>query len=173
VSIEIRALTPADALIFRQLRLEALEREPQSFGESVEEHRAMTLERIASRLRSDTGRQNFVVGAFADGRLIGTAGFLREPEVKRRHKGRIWGVYVDHDWRGKGIGRQLLSELVERARALPGVEQISLTVNAEQTTARRLYASLGFEAIGHERGALKLGETYIDEDHMVLRLVGR
>jgi ribosomal protein S18 acetylase RimI-like enzyme len=168
VPIEIRALTPADAAAFRRLRLEALEGEPQSFGESPAEHQALTLEKVAARLESNS---NFVAGAFADGQLIATAGFFREQSVKRTHKGRIWGVYVDPRWRAKGLGRRLLSSLIERARALPGLEQISLTVNADQAAAKRLYASLGFEIFGHESGALKLGETYVDEDHMVLRLL--
>jgi len=133
----------------------------------------MSVETVAARLQSDSNRHNIVVGAFADGQLVGTAGFFREQAVKRRHKGRIWGVYVDQHWRGKGVGRQLLSELVQQVRAFPGLEQISLTVNAEQTAAKRLYASLGFEVFGHEPGALKLGETYIGEDHMVLRLAAR
>jgi ribosomal protein S18 acetylase RimI-like enzyme len=167
VPIEIRALTQADAPSFRRLRQEALEREPQSFGESPAEHQALTLEKIAARLESDS---NFVVGAFADGELIATAGFFREQAIKRRHNGRIWGVYVDPHWRAKGVGRRLLCNLIERARALPGLEQISLTVNADQPAAKRLYLSLGFEIFGHESGALKLGETYVDEDLMFLRL---
>jgi ribosomal protein S18 acetylase RimI-like enzyme len=169
--MEIRALTPADALVFRRLRLEALERDPQSFGESAAEHQALTLETISAHLNSDSIRENFVVGVFDNGHLVGTAGFYREQAVKRRHKGRIWGVYVAGHWRAKGVGRRLLSDLLQRARALPGLEQISLSVNAEQAAPKRLYASFGFEVFGHEPRALKLGETYINEDHMVLRLL--
>jgi len=34
----------------------------------------------------------------------------------------------------------------------------------------KLYSSFGFESFGCERHALRVGDTYIDEQHMVLRL---
>jgi hypothetical protein len=36
--------------------------------------------------------------------------------------------------------------------------------------ARALYRSLGFVVFGTEPRSLKVGQTYVDEDHMMLRL---
>ena len=60
--MEIRRLTDLDAESYRQLRHEALEREPQAFTESAAEHRALTLGTIRDRLV--TADDNFVLGAF-------------------------------------------------------------------------------------------------------------
>ena len=68
------------------------------------------------------------------------------------------------------MARALFEVLLERARSQPGLEQILLTVAVEQTAAKRLYRSLGFEVFGHERHALKVDGAYVDEDHMVLWL---
>jgi len=40
----------------------------------------------------------------------------------------------------------------------------------ENAAARKLYRGFGFETYGTEANALKVGSTYIDEDHMVLRI---
>lgn len=170
LQIEIRRLTEDDAQEFYLLRLEALEREPGAFSQSPEEHRAMTVETIARRLGGGSGDTNVVLGAVVDGHLVGMAGFYQDGGAKSRHQGRIWGVYVTEAWRGKGIARVLLSEIIERARAKPELQELLLAVAARQHAAKHLYESMGFEVYGREPGAIKFGDSYVDEDLMVLRL---
>jgi ribosomal protein S18 acetylase RimI-like enzyme len=98
------------------------------------------------------------------------AGFLQRQGPKIRHRGLIWGVYVQAAWRKHGVGRLLLSEALHLARTLLGLEQIHLAVGTNQAAARRLYASLGFKACGRDVHALKLGDIYVDEELMLLRL---
>jgi len=167
--VKIRVLTQRDREAYWNLRLEALEREPQSFIESAEEHRAMARERGAARLRR-TNNSSLVMGAFFQGELVGMAGFFRERHLKTRHKGRIWGVYVRANCRGKGLGARLLLTLLKRLKKLPGLEQVNLSVSSRLAIARKLYRSLGFETFGVEDKALKIGDTYLSEEYMVLRL---
>jgi len=170
--VEIRRLTAADAAIYWPLRLRALREEPESFGASYEEQRDMPLESAAIRLReSENAPDKATFGAFDEhGQIAGMIGLVREQGAKSQHKAFIWGVYVVPEARGQGVGAALLETALDFARQIEGLEQVMLAVAATNKSARTLYAAAGFEVWGQEPLALKVGDHYVDEEHMVFFL---
>jgi RimJ/RimL family protein N-acetyltransferase len=168
-SVEFRILVAGDAAAWRKVRLEALENDPEAFSATIEAHQKLTDDEILSRIVCDPSNK-FVFGAFAGGELVGTAGFVREPGLKERHKGFVWGVYLRASHRGEGVGRRMMMLLLDHARKIEGLEQINISVATTQTAAMSLYRSLNFVPYGCEPRALKVNGRYIDEEHLWLRL---
>lgn len=166
----IREVLPDEAEAFVRLRLRGLRDHPFAFAASEGEERQRSVAVTAGRMREARAAGGFVLGGFSEGGLVGTVGFFRQPWEKKRHQGAIWGVYVAPEARGSGLGRALLGEAVARARRLPGLEQIHLSVAVGGVAAHRLYAALGFVEYGREPRALKVGNAYDDEILMVLDL---
>jgi putative acetyltransferase len=80
-------------------------------------------------------------------------------EVKR--------MYVDHAWRGKGVGRVLMQTLIAHARTL-GYHHLRLGTLAEMSAARALYDSLGFVPIQRYRA-----DEMVDTEFYELSLIDR
>ena len=59
-------------------------------------------------------------------------------------KGWIEDVVVDSDYRGQGLGRQLVSHAIEHARH-EGYDSLMLTSAPKRIAANALYRALGFE----------------------------
>lgn len=59
----------------------------------------------------------------------------------------LLSIALEADHQGQGVGRTLLRNLMLHA-AQDGRAEISLTVEPENTNARRLYERLGFTAVG-------------------------
>jgi GNAT superfamily N-acetyltransferase len=170
--MEVRRLTEADAEAFWGIRLRALRDNPESFGSSYEEVLKRGIAGVSQGLRkSETTPDDATFGAFDGKTLVGIASFHRDEELKKRHKGIIWGMYVPHELRGQGIGQALVEAAIAYAKTLSGLEQINLAVVLTSREARKLFISMGFETYGVERHALKLHDRYFDQEHMTLRLL--
>jgi RimJ/RimL family protein N-acetyltransferase len=156
---------PADPVLYRSIRMEALQASPEAFGSTFEFENEKPLSWFADRLGEST-----VLGAFRDAQLVGVAYFAVQQSEKRAHKGGLWGMYVRPAARRAGVGRRLVEAICDLARQQ--VEQIQLTVVRDNEQARRLYARLGFREYGLEKNALKQGGRYYDEVLMAKDLVG-
>jgi ribosomal protein S18 acetylase RimI-like enzyme len=168
----IRAFVPEEVEVFRKIRLAALLANPEAFGSSYETEQAQPLNVARERLQNlHSSPDNFVLGAWAEtGEVVGMMGLYRQTSAKEQHKGGVWGVFVLPEWRGQGIAEQLLDELLARARQLADLGQLQLSVVTTQEAAVHLYQSRGFQQYGLERRALRIGDRYVDEFHMVLFL---
>lgn len=160
----VRALIPSDAAAYRSLRLQALAEAPAAFSSSYEEESAYSLEIFRARIPNDGA--SVILGAFAGNTLVGMAGFLASERVKTRHKGTLWGVYVQPDWRSRGLGKQLVGHVI--AHAARHVLLLQAVVVTTNESARRMYHRLGFVPYGIERNALRIDSTFYDEELLVL-----
>jgi len=117
---------------FKQLNLEWLDQ-----FHLTESHDLMILDDPEGEVIDKGG---FIFMAEADGKIIGSAGLMKEHE----------GVYelikmtVAEGYRGKGIARLLIERCLYKAREI-GAEKVTLFSNHQLQTAIGLYAKYGFQ----------------------------
>jgi len=166
--VRIRPLAPSDAPACRDLRLTALATSPEAFGSSYEEEAPLSVD--AFRARIPEAPPNAIFGAFSDGDLVGMAGFAVHERLKARHKGVMWGVFVRPEWRGRGLGRDLVRRVIDHASR--HVIMLEAAVGLTNGSARRTYHGLGFRPYGIERKAIRIGEVFYDEELLCIEFAG-
>jgi RimJ/RimL family protein N-acetyltransferase len=159
-SAAIRLLTPDDATLYRDIRLQALRQDPNAFTSTFEGESQMPVAWFAERIA-----KGHIFGAFIDGALSGVAGCWPMEAPKIAHKAALWGMYVGSSARGVGLGERLVAAII--AHATGRFEQLMLSVVAGNEPAYRLYRKMGFSEYGHEMKALKVDGSYFDEILMV------
>ena len=132
---------PADAWArVRDIRLRALAEAPDTFGTLLAEERERRLESWRARLEAPTNATFLASRAHVDIGLVtcapyeGTAG--------------LFGMWVDPAARKMGVGRALVSTVIEWARR-QGHASIRLDVADANDAAIRLYESCGFQPNGN------------------------
>ena len=160
MGMDVRRLTQDDAEVFREIRLEALDRHPETFQSTYESAAELPLDAFKQRLR-----QYALFGGFVDGALCGFVGFYPLKNPKISHKGLMWGMYVKEAARGTVLAEAMVEAVVDHAKGK--VEQILLSVIEDNERARRFYEKMGFEPYGLEPRALKIGERYLGEEFRV------
>jgi len=159
--VMIRRLTVDDLAAFHNLREEAMRLHPESFG-SPEEERGGEKQKAAYRHWLKTGD---LWGAFDNDKLLGTAGFNVSSDARLQNFGQVFIVYVRPDYRNKGIGGELLSNIL--ASAGENVAQAHLCVAHTAQAAIQLFTKNGFEIRNTETAAYSIGSEDYDEHQMV------
>jgi GNAT superfamily N-acetyltransferase len=105
------------------------------------------------------------------GEWLGVVAVERElGREKRRHVAWLVRMYVVQSASGNGVGRALLRAGIQRARRMPGIAKLNLTVAASNERAARLYESEGFRVFSRESDAFRNGTQSVEELTMSLAL---
>ncbi len=135
--IDIRTMTEADipevaeleALIFADPWSEKVYRETYAIPEAEYV--------VAVDRESENGENERIIGASGVRNIVGT--------------GEITNVMITPMYRGRGIAKKMLTDLLERGRRL-GVTAFTLEVRTGNISARKLYENLGFVCEGIRPG---------------------
>jgi len=92
----------------------------------------------------DYGRNLPLVGLLG-GKITGVATLHQQLGGWRRHIGRV-SVLVHPQFRGRGLARMLVSEILDIARRV-GLEKVEAEFIGEQETAAKMFAMLGFSQL--------------------------
>ena len=133
----------------------------QKRQQSVEEEK----EFLESILKKIAEKKQIFLSAWIDGKLAGSSGV----ELKRDafgHEGEF-GIALRKEYRGKGIGKLLMSVVLKEAeKELPDLRIVTLGVFGENTLAREMYKSFGFEEFGWlPEGVMRKGQF---DDHIFM-----
>ncbi|MGL4743586.1 MAG: ribosomal protein S18-alanine N-acetyltransferase [Dermatophilaceae bacterium] len=151
------ATTHGDAVVLRDMRwtdvVAAAALEGEVFSAEAWSEESWWAE-LAGRPRRD-----YVVADCGSG-LVGYAGLDQRGEVAD-----VMTLAVASAWRGCGLGRALLGDVLRRARQR-GAAAVMLEVRADNVAGLRLYESAGFVVVSVRRGYYQPAHV----DALVLRM---
>ena len=140
MKLEIRAATETDLPSILRLYVEV---EDDGRVLPIEQARS-----IFARMRSYPDYVVYV--AMLGGSIVGTFALLIMDNLAHMGapSGVLEDVVVQRDWRGKGVGKQMVRFAMDHCRER-GCYKLALSSNINREAAHRFYDSLGFQRHGH------------------------
>jgi ribosomal protein S18 acetylase RimI-like enzyme len=144
--MKTQTLLPFQWQEYKEIRLRALKTEPQAFLSPYEKEAAYPDEKWKQRLETaGKGRSWVFFAKNEEDRLVGIVGAYRDDDDLQNHSAQVWGLYVDRETRGKGIGKALMTKVLGELESDPDIKTIILEVNTDQEIAKKIYEFFGFE----------------------------
>ena len=107
--------------------------------------------------------------AIGDGKLVGELSLKAISSRRAVQHVATLGMSVKQAWRGKGVGRELMTAALEWAPTA-GIKRIELYVYARNAPAIALYERFGFAIEGRRKHFIREGDEYLD-DFVMARLL--
>lgn len=145
----MRRLEAHEVHLHRDVRLRALREAPDSFADAFTEAGARPISYWEDLTQSVTepGRHVMFLACHANHVAGSVYGLL---DRERSEAGRVGSMWVDPDWRRRGIGGALLQAVFGWARER-GMSRLGLWAPGHSPAALALYRSAGFQETGRRR----------------------
>jgi RimJ/RimL family protein N-acetyltransferase len=165
MNVVIKPIAEPHIASFHQT-LDAVARE----GKHLAQVQAPPLERIQEFVRANIAADAVQFVALEGERVVGWADVLPAWAQAISHCGQL-GMGLLPEYRGKGIGEQLLRACIEKAWQ-SGLTRIELEVRHDNGRAIMLYDKLGFAREGMKRNGMRFDGVYYDTLFMSLLAPG-
>jgi len=146
---------------YKDLKIEAIKNEPAAFSHELQDALNMTEEEWKSPLINKDGN-GILVFAESEGKLIGMAGGRFFSKEKFKHNASLENLYVSPEYRGKGVGKELVELRMRIIKERPSVKNVICEVFTSQQASLELHKKLGFEVGGVIKDFLFIDGKYFD-----------
>lgn len=169
----IRFLNNDDVMSYSVLRKYSLMESPFAFSDSCEDQENKTTLHYQSEIEKwGNPPEAFTLGTFNEANeLVGFVKFKRDQRTKARHRASLHSLYVKPAYRGQGLAKLLVNELIKNIEPIQGIEQLQLSSIVSHISLIEFYEKLGFQKSGGllEKDLIINGK-YVDAWYMVKHL---
>ncbi len=147
--VRIRSAHRNEWRVWKDIRLEALQDAPESFGERYQD----AMEKDDARWQRDfqkvmESEKQEIFFAAADNLVVGLLFvFVRDQDTKI---GGIGGLWIAPEYRKKGIGKQIVEKAMEWMRG-KNLQAVTFWNNKSGEASSKFYEKLGFTYTGIEK----------------------
>lgn len=151
---------------YRDLYIKAVESEPLAFSETVDEIKKKTENEWREELQSVTDGKSIILFAESSGVIIGMGAGSFHLLKKLSHNAFISSLYVDKEFRGQGIGKQIVEKLIESILKNKSIKNIFSEIIETQIASIKLHEKLGFKIVGEFRKLFEIGGKFYTEFYL-------
>lgn len=142
MSISIKQISEAAWREFSEIRLKALETDPNVFGSNYERESHFTEADWRERLRA---KDNAVFMLFDEETPIGMTGVAIDREDPTGKTAWLWGSWLAPEYRGKGLSELMYKKRIDWAKSQPNVEKIIVSHRESNLSSKFANQKHGFK----------------------------
>lgn len=158
--IDLRPAVPGEADALKKMGEVLLAETP--FFHRLPSERASSVAEMAQVIRTVAGAPGCaLINAWHGTTPVGECLLVGGQLQRIRHAATV-GIGVLNAYQRIGIGKALMTEVMQKARA-DGITRLELTVMVTNQPAIAFYEGLGFTVEGRKRGSVRIGGDPVDE----------
>ena len=161
----IKILGPDQWQEYKEIRLNAFQTDPTSFGETYEREEKKSEKELRAQL-SDPNYRTYI--AKVGDRIVAMASYNIFLPQHVEHTAMISTVFTDPGFRKRGLSEKLMKRVLDDLHNNQKTSRVRLSVGTVHIAAREMYKKLGFVEFGIAKREMKVDGKYYDQVHMDL-----